>query len=176
MNVTLRRSVAVAALVIAPVLTTSCGFDNPTDRVYTPGVGVNARSGQVDVLHALIVSGADGSGTVVANLVNNERSESDTLTRIAGSGEDQEVTVSLEGPVEIPAGGSVQLLDEAEIPIEGEQISSGTFVELSFTFERGESVNVQVPVVARRGDFAEVPVPSVAPATATPEDEESGGH
>jgi len=61
-NVPLRRSVAVAALVITPLMT-SCGFNQPTDRVYTPSVGVNDRSGQVDVLHALVVSGADGSGT-----------------------------------------------------------------------------------------------------------------
>jgi hypothetical protein len=175
-NVTLRRSVAVAALVITPLMT-SCGFNNPTDRVYTPSVGVNDRSGQVDVLHALVVSGADGSGTVVAGLVNNDQEEADTLTRVAGAGEDQTIQVSLDGPVEVPARGSVQLVDETEISVEGEAVTSGAFVELAFTFERGETVTVDVPVVARRGDYAEVPVPSVAPTTATPEDEEHGaGH
>jgi hypothetical protein len=174
-NVTLRRSVAVAVLALTPALS-SCGFDRPTDQVYTPGVGVNERSGQVDVLHALVVSGADGSGTVVANLVNNDQSEADELTRIAGAGEDQGITVTLEQPVEIPAGGSVQLIDDNEISVEGEAITSGAFVELSFAFERGETVTVDVPVVARRGDYAEVPVPSVAPTTPSPEHEESGGH
>ncbi len=171
----LRRSIAVAALALAPMLT-SCGFNQPTDAVYTPGVGVNERSGQVDVLHALVVSGADGSGTVVANLVNNDREQADTLTDIAGAGDDQGVTVSLDSPVEIPAGGGVQLLDESEISIEGDPVTAGSFVELSLTFERGETVTVNAPVVPRRGDFAEVPVPSVAPTTAAPEHEESGGH
>jgi hypothetical protein len=145
---------------------TSCGFDRPTDQVYTPGVGVNERSGQVDVLHALIVSDSEGSGTVVASLANNDTDEGDSLTRIAGSGEDSSLSVTLDGPVDIPAGGAVQLLDETEVAAEGKSVESGSFVELTFSFERGENVTVQVPVVARRGDFADVPVPSSEAASA----------
>ncbi len=137
---------------------TSCGFDRPTDKVYNPGVGVNERSGQVDVLHALIVSDSDGSGTVVASLANNNPNEGDSLTGITGAGEDSSLSVSLGGPVDIPAGGSAQLLDEP-VSAEGDTVKSGTFVELTFSFERGESVTLEVPVVARRGDFADVPVP-----------------
>lgn len=175
MNLTLRRSIAAAVLLV-PVLA-SCGFNEPTDRVYTPGVGVNERSGTVDVLHALVVSGAGGSGTVVATLSNNDTQEGDSLTRIAGAGDDSRLAVTLEGPVEIQPGGVVSLADETEVSVEGETIETGTFVELTFTFERGESVTVEAPVVARRGDYAEIPVPSVAPTTAAPEEEEhSGGH
>lgn len=170
MNVTLRRSIAAAVLLV-PVLA-SCGFNEPTDRVYTPGVGVNERSGTVDVLHALVVSGADGSGTVIAGLSNNDQEEGDALTRISGSGEDSGLTVTLDGPVEIDPGASAQLAYETEISVEGESIKPGNFVELTFDFERGESVTVEVPVVARRGDYAEIPVPSVAPTTAAPEEEE----
>ena len=173
-NVTLRRSIAAAVLLV-PVLA-SCGFNEPTDRVYTPGVGVNERSGTVDVLHALVVSGADGSGTIVATLSNNDVRESDALTRITGSGEDAALAVTLEGPVEIPAGGSVSLADETEVSVEGQSLTAGTFVELTFSFERGENVVVEVPVVARRGDYAEIPVPSVAPTSAAPEEEHSSGH
>lgn len=169
MNVTLRRSIAAAVLLV-PMLA-SCGFNEPTDRVYTPGVGVNERSGTVDVLHALVVSGADGSGTVIAGLSNNDQQEGDALTRISGSGEDSGITVTLDGPVEIDRGASVQLADETEISVEGESITPGAFVRLTFEFESSESVTVEVPVVARRGDYAEIPVPSVAPTTATPEDE-----
>ena len=175
MNVTLRRSIAAAVLLV-PVLA-SCGFNEPTDRVYTPGVGVNERSGTVDVLHALVVSGADGSGTVIAGLSNNDQEEGDALTRNSGSGEDSGLTVTLDGPVEIDRGASVQLVDETEAAVEGESITPGAFVQLTFDFERGESVTVEVPVVARRGDYAEIPVPSVAPTTAAPEEEEhSSGH
>lgn len=173
-NVTLRRSTATAAAVLLVPALAACGFDRPTDRVYNPGVGVNDRSGSVDVLHALVVSGADGSGTVTAGLANNDVEEADALTGITGA-DGSGVTVELEGEIEVPRGGSVQLLDENAIPVEGEEIAAGNFVTLVFTFERGATVTVEVPVVARRGDYADVPVPSVAPTTAAPE-EETGDH
>jgi hypothetical protein len=173
-NLTLRRSIAAAVLLV-PVLA-SCGFNEPTDRVYTPGVGVNERAGTVDVLHALVVSGADGSGTVIAGLSNNDREQDDALTRITGAGEDAGLSVTFEAPLEIPRGGLVQLADETEVSVEGDSITPGAFVELTFSFEQGENVTVEVPVVARRGDYAEIPVPSVAPTTAAPEEEESSGH
>ena len=77
MNV--RRSIAVAAAVVAAPVMSSCGvnFDAQTDQVYNPAVGVNDRSGSVDVLNALIVSKAPGSGTVVATLVNNDEERAD---------------------------------------------------------------------------------------------------
>ena len=43
----LRLAAAVAAL--APVLA-ACGMSVQTTRIYQPGVGVNARDGQVDVI------------------------------------------------------------------------------------------------------------------------------
>jgi hypothetical protein len=174
-NVPVRRSVAVAALALAPVLT-SCGFNEPTDRVYTPGVGVNERSGEVDVLNALVVSGADGSGSLVATLSNNDTAEEDALTQVAGSGADAAVRVTLEDSLDIAKGGSVSVSDEAEVSVEGEPVTSGAFVQLTFTFEQAEPVTVQVPVVARRGAYADIPVPSVAPTTAAPEEEHESGH
>lgn len=174
-NVPLRRSIAIAALALAPVLS-SCGFNEPTDRVYTPGVGVNERDGQVDVLNALVVSGADGSGSLVATLSNNNSAEPDALVQVAGSGEDAAVRVTLDGPVEVSQGGSVSLSDETEISVEGEPVKPGAFIELTFTFEQGEPVTVQLPVVSRRGTYSDIPVPSVAPTTAAPEEEHESGH
>lgn len=166
MNPRLRRSIAVAALALTPVLA-SCGFDQPTDRVYTPGVGVNDRDGEVDVLNALIVSGAPGSGSVVATLSNNNVDEADRLTDISGAGENS-AQISLDSPIEVPRGGTVSVSDEAEVSVEGERINSGAFVEITFTFENAEPVTVEVPVVARRGPYADIPVPSVAPTSAAP--------
>lgn len=178
MNAPLRRSIAAVAVVLAPTLS-ACGltgFDNPTDVVYNPGVGVNERSGTIDVLHALVVSGADGSGTVVATLANNDQAEEDALTQLAGAGEDSGASVSLDGPLDIPAGGTAQLFDAGEVFIEGDTIEPGAFVALTFTFEQSETVTVEVPVVARRGDFSDIPVPSVAPTPAAEEEEEASAH
>ncbi|HSE72120.1 MAG TPA: hypothetical protein VLA97_15260 [Nocardioidaceae bacterium] len=175
MNLTLRRSIVAAAVLVAVPVLSSCGsnFNAPTDQVYNPGVGVNERSSDVDVLHALVVSGAEGSGTVVAALVNQNVTEEDQLTGITATEGEQ---VDLSGPIEIGPEKLVQLADEQQtVSIEGEGIRPGLFVELTFEFANAESVTVEVPVVARRGDFAEVPVPSVAPTTEAPAEESGEG-
>lgn len=177
-NVTLRHSIAVAAVALAAPVLSSCStnFNAPTDQVYTPGVGVNDRSSDVDVLHALVVSGAHGSGTVIAGLVNQNVTEDDALTSISGAGEDASVAVATAGPVTIPAEELVQLANDAEFSIEGEQIVPGRFVELTFTFRNAESVTLNVPVVPRTQEFAEIPVPSIAPVTEAPEEEGGASH
>jgi hypothetical protein len=88
--VNVRRSLAVAAAVLAAPVLSSCGvnFDAQTDQVYNPAVGVNDRDGSVDVLNALVVSGSAGSGTVVATLVNNDQEKDDSVRGIAGAGQD----------------------------------------------------------------------------------------
>ena len=83
MNV--RRSIAVAAIVVAAPVLSSCGvnFGAPTDQVYNAAVGVDNRDSQVDVLNALVVTGEDGKGTIVAGLVNNDAAGKVRLTGIS---------------------------------------------------------------------------------------------
>ena len=161
-NIALRRRVAAAAVALAAPVLSSCAFDAPTDQVYTPGAGTNARTGTVDVLHAAIVSDTEGTGTVIAALVNNDLKDADRLVEVAGAGDDQAITVESGDGVELDAGGAYQLADEGEITATGGQIRPGRFVALTFTFERGESVTLDVPVVDRSGDFADVPAASEA--------------
>jgi copper(I)-binding protein len=161
-NTALRCYVAAAAVTLAAPALASCGFDAPTDQVYTPGVGMNARTGSVDVLHAVIVSDTDGTGTVIAALVNNDQDDADRLVEVAGAGDDQAITVESGDGVELDPAGAYQLADEGEITATGGQIRPGHVVALTFTFERGESVTLDVPVVDRSDEFADVPVPSEA--------------
>jgi hypothetical protein len=161
-NVSIRRSVAAAAVALTVPLLSSCGanFNAPTDQVYTPGVGTNDRSGNVDVLNAMIVSGEDGSGTVIAGLVNNVSDTPDELTGVAGAGDDAPIGVDSGDQIEIPADGFVQLADTGSISATGTQIQPGHFIELTFSFEHAESVNIEVPVVANTEEFSDVPVPA----------------
>ena len=156
MNVTLRRSIAAAVVLVVPLLS-SCGFDRPTDRVYNPGVGVNNRSGSVDVLGAVIVSTSDGEGSVSATFVNNDVNHSDAVTRVTGSGKNSGVSVDLTKPLDITPGGSARLSAKTATTAKGAAIKPGAFVQLTFDFERSESVTVQVPVVPRSGDYVDVP-------------------
>lgn len=161
MNVTVRRSIAAAVVALAVPVVSSCGFDVQTEQVYTPGVGVNDRTGSIDVLHALVVTGEDGSGTVIAGLVNNDQENPDTLAGVAGAGPDASVGVSTGGAqVEIPAGGSYQLADEGAISVSATQVQPGRYIRLTFSFESAESVTMDVPVVANTDEFSDVPLPS----------------
>ena len=166
MNV--RRTTAVAALLVAAPLLASCGFGEQTDQVYNASVGVDDRSSQVDVLNTLIVSGTGGSGTVVAGLVNNDPNKPDRLTGITGS---QGVTP--QGPggtgITIPAGGMASLGNTGAWSVSGPAVKPGLFVKLTFNFQRAQSVTLDVPVVSASDPmFSAVPTPGSASSAASP--------
>ena len=84
----LRRSLVAAASALALASTlSSCGFDYATDRVYTPAAGPIDRDATVDVLSAVIVSKAPGSGTFIAGLSNNSGTEAITFEAIRPVGD-----------------------------------------------------------------------------------------
>ena len=151
-----QRRVAIAALLLAPVLT-ACGFNEQTDQVYQPAVGVNDRSGTIDILNALVVSGTDGSGTFAGTLVNKDQSQGDTLETVSGTG----VTASRK-TVQVPAGEAVPLGDSGAVSLKGTGIVAGKWVTLTFAFSSGQSTTIKVPVVEAAGDYSDVPLPSSA--------------
>jgi hypothetical protein len=141
------RSLATAAAVVALAAPlTSCGFDYATERTYTPAGGANNREGVVDVLSAVVVSGAEGSGTVVATLSNNDGVEEQSLTGISGS--DDTIQPAEFEAVTVPAAGLVNLAEPpADIVLTGD-FTAGDFVPLTFDFGNGERISLNVPVVA----------------------------
>lgn len=150
----LRRSFALtaAALALTAPALTSCGFDYATDRYYTPANGANNRDGDVDVLGAVIVSTAPGSGTFIASLSNNSTAEPASLTELA-AGDGSDVTAADFEPVEIAPGALVNLADPpADLAVTGD-LEAGDFVALTLTFDNGETTDVEVPVVPNSGDF-----------------------
>jgi hypothetical protein len=134
---------AVAALA-APL--SSCGFDYATDRDYTPGSGANNREGEVDVLSAVVVSAAEGSGTFVASLSNNAPDKEQTFTAVAG--EDASVTAAEFEPIAITPGGIVNLAEPAAGIVLTGEFKAGDVVPLTVDFGNGERVSLNVPVVA----------------------------
>lgn len=158
MTKTWRRPLSAAALLLCVPALTACGFDLPTDQVYTPGIGTNDRSSTVNVLHAAIVSEESGEGVFIAALVNKDLREDDALTDLAGSGADADLSVTPPGQITVGPETLVQLNDEGGIQLSGERVEPGNFVEVTLTFERGEPVTMDVPVVARSGAFADVEV------------------
>ncbi|MEP9363530.1 hypothetical protein ABLE68_11240 [Nocardioides sp. CN2-186] len=173
----LRQSVrllaAAGALVLATPVLASCGFNYATDRVYTPGSGVNDRDASVDVLSAVVVSAQSGSGTFIASFANNNADESATVTSIVGSGDDADLKVTMSGPIEIAPQGLVNLATDGGVPITGD-LEAGQTVSLTITFGDGSSVDMTPPVVADCGDYSGLDTSATdTPASDTPCEVES---
>lgn len=161
MNV--RRSIAAAAVVLAAPMLSSCGvsFGAQTDQVYNPSAGVDDQSGTVDVLNALVVSGADGSGTVVATLVNKDQQNVDRLRTVSGAGPDSNLTVNVAGKTTIPAGGLLNLATSSSITARDKRIVPGNFVKITFSFDRAQAITVDVPVFsASNPEYKNIKVPA----------------
>ena len=141
----MRRLTPVLALALASTLS-SCGFDYATDRVYTPAAGPIARDASVDVLSAVIVSKAPGAGTFIAGLSNNSGSEDVVFEAIRPVGDTSIAFEELEPRTIAPLG--YENLAEAGngIPVTGE-FRAGQFVSVQLSFDTGEDVEMQVPVV-----------------------------
>jgi hypothetical protein len=143
----LRRPLATAVAILATAASlSSCkiaGMDYATDRVYTPGAGSNDRSGVVDILSAVVVSGSEGSGTVIASLSNNDTEQPHSLSAVSGDG----ISPADFEPVEVAPDGIVNLAEPpAGIHISGD-FEAGNFVRLTWEFDNGETATFNVPVV-----------------------------
>lgn len=156
-------SVAVLALMavffaFVPILT-SCtvNFSAPTDEIYTPARGVSDRSGQVDVLNTVVVSGTDGKGTVVATLVNQDHEAADTLLDVSVAGTSADFSAAAQNS-EVPAMGSLNLAAEGGVTASDSSIVPGRFVEVRFSFSHAKTITVNAPVVPASGDYADVPL------------------
>jgi hypothetical protein len=151
-----RRSLRLVAgaLVLALPLLSSCGFNKATDRVYTPAEGTNNRTGTVKVLAAVVAAAQPGSGTFIATLSNDSTKESNTLTELAGTGDSADLSVGeIDSPVEIEPRGFVNLADEGGVTLSGD-FGAGDFVELTLTFDSGDTVTMDVPVVYACEEYA----------------------
>ena len=151
------RLLCAGALVLAAPVLASCSKDKATDQIYTPANAANNRDGRIDVLNAVIVSTAAGSGTFVASLVNNDTNapgaDTDAADQLVGL--TGEVTAKVAKPVNVPAGGIAVMAapDGQGIKVTGE-FEAGQFVEVTLTFKNAEEVTLEVPVVENGGDFA----------------------
>jgi hypothetical protein len=143
----LRRPSALAAtaLALATVLT-SCGFDYATDRVYTPAAGTLSRDADVDVLSAAVVADSDGAGTFIAGLSNNLGDAEITFTSLTPD-DGETFTVGEFEPITLAPLGFANLSEPGEgIEITGE-FEAGQFLSVALSFDNGETVRMDVPVV-----------------------------
>jgi hypothetical protein len=168
-----RTAAAVVALVVPLVaLLSGCGvnFDAQTDQPYNPAAGVDDRSGAVYVINALVVSSSDGSGTVVASLVNTDQVNDDSLSGVSGPG----LSVQPGGTTTIPAGGMLNLAKQGRVFVRGKNVVPGKFIQMTFSFDRGSQVKLGVPVVSA-DDPAYSGVPTAGASSSSPSASPSSG-
>ncbi len=176
--VNLRRTLALGlAGLAATAALTACGFNYPTDRVNNISAGANYRDGTVDILNAVIVSKEANSGTFIATFVNNDNTDTVTLQSI--SGDNTAIgQVDMSQPLPVPPNGLVNLANTGGIPVNG-TFELGQFVTLTFQFDDGSTVPLDVPVVLDAEQWAGLdistpsPTASGSPPTASPSTSES---
>jgi hypothetical protein len=155
-----RRRLAAAALVLLVPVLGACGFGYQTDQVYQPGVGTDSRSGTVEVLGAVIVSDTKGTGTFVASMVNSSDTDSDQLTGVTATG----AQATLASPIDIGSDDLVNLADQGAVGITGDSVDAGNFVRVQLSFKNGQKTSMNVPVVAKDGEYDSVKLAPSSPA------------
>src|SRR5215510_5282447 len=131
-----------AALVALSGCSTS--FDAQTNAVYDPAAGTNARGGGVDVLNALIVDNADGTGTLSTTLDYNPGEFDDdvelpsTITlnemTVTTLGEEPIDSTLVSGGIALEPNESVKVGEEPVATVSGDNFAAGDFVWLNLGF------------------------------------------
>jgi hypothetical protein len=171
-NLPRKLGLATTALVAATALA-SCGFNYPTDRIYTPAAGSNYRDGTVDILNAAIVSKQPNAGTLVASFDNGSTTKTVQLTQVSGDG--SAVGLINAKLFKLAPGGFRNLAAKGGVPLNG-SFQAGQWVTLTFQFSDGESIPLAMPVVPDTGQWKGIdhstpsPTASASPTTspATP--------
>jgi hypothetical protein len=164
MSKPLRRRLAALAMVLLVPGLAACGFNEQTDQVYQPAVGVNNRSGVVDVLGAVVVSGSDGSGTFSASLVNKDQTDAATLASVTGP---TGVQIQLTQLAKVEPDSLSNLADIGAVSVSGDDVKAGNFIRMTLQFDTGQETTLNVPVVDRAQEFSQVR-PAIPSSSATP--------
>jgi hypothetical protein len=153
-----RRVTAMAVGVLALTLTgcSETGFDAQTNAIYDPGAGTNESTGNVPVLGVLVVSSEDGSGSLSATISRRSTDELQ-LTGVTATAGDEPIDVTFGEPLDVPsnrAAAPLKLSQEADnvVVLDGDAVAAGRFVELTFEFSNGQTIDLEAPVVARDGE------------------------
>jgi hypothetical protein len=161
--VNLRRSLAIGVVGIAATTALSaCGFNYPTDKINNITAGVDHRDGTVEILNAVVVAKQADSGTFVATFVNDSNTEAVSLQSASG---DNTAISSVDAPsFTLEPGTLLNLGARRGFPVSG-TFTMGQFVTIAFQFDNGETVDLNVPVVADDEQWAglDISTPSASP-------------
>jgi hypothetical protein len=163
----LRLVFALLAVVTTGLSGCSFLYQAQTQRPVITADGVWTNTGDLAIRGVLIVSDQPDQGALLGLVVNN----GPTADRLVGL-DVGESEVNPAPDIEIPAGGRVQLgqrgpnFDDSTtqvLALTDSSIRPGGTTTVKLTFDNAPAVTLQVLVVDRQGDFADVPVPTATP-------------
>jgi copper(I)-binding protein len=154
---TRRRTPALVTLaVIATVLLTGCGagFNATAVQPYAAGDGVEANSGDIRVINALVVASPSITSGVVSATIVNRGTQTDTLTGITSP----DGTVNLSGSATLVPGLPTTLGADTDpnAIITGITRLAGESITLHLTFRHAHPLTVTTVVVAPNGPYASI--------------------
>lgn len=154
------RPAALAAVILAAVVTAGCSATNPlaTTIEYAPSDGVEGRSGDLTLTSVLIVTDEEGApGNLIARAVNDGN---DPIGMVLSGSDEAEFEYSLDvapnDTVDIGPEGQQVLIDSVDaVP--------GALVPVTATIDGGEPIELTVPVLdGTLEEYADL-VPTDAP-------------
>ncbi len=150
-----RVATTICTVTLAVGLVSGCGFYTATDRPYTPATGVNDNppDSQVAVLGAVVVSTEPGSGTFIATISNKSLVDDVALIAVAGADADMPITSDEFEPKVATNGSYINLAEDGGVKVNGD-FEAGNFVRLNLTFDSGDRLTMDMPVVPNAGYYA----------------------
>jgi copper(I)-binding protein len=150
------RLALVSLAVLATVLLTGCGagFKATAVQPYAASDGVEANSGDLRVINALVVASPGITSGVISASVVNRGTRADTLTGISSP----DGSVHFSGPATVTPGLATTLGADTRstATITGLTRLAGESITLRLTFRRAHPVTLHTVVVAASGAYASV--------------------
>jgi hypothetical protein len=160
--VRLSRLTLVGLTVLATVLLTGCGagFNATAVQPYAASDGVEANSGDIRVINALVVASPSITSGVISATIVNRGTHADTLTGISSP----DGSVHFSGSTALTPGLATTLGADTQpsATITGLTRLAGESITLHLTFRRARPVTVTTVVVAAGGPYASI-TPSPSP-------------
>jgi hypothetical protein len=132
---------------------------------YTPALGTNVRTEQVDAFGFAVVVDGNGNGRVVGTLKNTENQPHAVTGASVKSDGTPVQTAVLADVIRLPSREPVDLTDAPPVSVRAANLTVGGFVELTLDVTDGELVQMLVPVEAQQGPYAGVDVIPVPDGT-----------
>ncbi|HKY56621.1 MAG TPA: hypothetical protein VJL80_01110 [Aeromicrobium sp.] len=150
-----RLALAAATAAIGLAGCAGTGVDAQTNAQYQAGIGANVRSGSIQLFNALAVDNGDGTATFSAAILNSDDTAA-KLTRASARASDGSKVTATTAPAIIDAGRMFNTGKAGAVILADKQLEAGEYVTVKLVFDRGRTVSVEAPVVARTAIYDDV--------------------